>query len=209
MPIVFSRNDGTDSVVAVWKIEESEEELFAMLPVTSSMKLTLDKFRNHSRRIEWLASRVLLYHFTGKIPEVGYKESGQPYIPDFNKSISITHTTGYAAIVASDKPYAGIDIERPLERVLRISERFIHANEKEFIQPDNALNYHTLIWCAKETLFKIIATPNVIFNKELEIFPFAIENEGILNTKVSKGKDDFIYQLFYTATTDYYLVWYY
>ena len=209
MPIVFSRNNGADSVVAVWKIEESEEELFSMLPLTSSMKLTLDKFRNHSRRIEWLASRVLLYHFTGKIPEVKYKESGQPYIPDFNKSISITHTTGYAAIVVSDKPCAGLDIERPLERVLRISERFIHANEKEFIQPDNTLNYHTIIWCAKETLFKIIETPEVIFNKELEIFPFAIENEGILNTKVSKGKDDFIYQLFYTASADYYLVWYY
>ena len=207
MPIVFSRNKGEESVVAVWKIDESEEELSKIIPFTSEMKSTLDRFRNASRRLEWLASRALIYKITGCIPQVEYNESGQPYIPNLNKNISITHTDGYAAIVVGNCQ-TGIDIERPLERILRVSERFIHPNEKKYISSEKAIYYNTLIWCAKETLYKIIAQQGVIFNEELEVLPFSIENEGVLNTEISVGKDT-TYQLFYIRCADYFLVWHY
>ena len=207
MPIVFSRNKGEESVVAVWKIDESEEELSGIIPFTSGMKPSLSKLHNSSRRLEWLASRALLYQITGSVPQVEYNESGQPYIPNLDKNISITHTVGYAAIVVG-KSTTGIDIECPSERILRVSERFIHPNEKIYISPEKAIDYYTLIWCAKETLFKIIAQQGVIFNEELEVFPFTIENEGVLNSKVSIKKD-IMYQLFYITCSDYFLVWHY
>ena len=207
MPIIFSRNNGNESVVAVWKIDESEDELLNFFPFTPEMKLALSKFRNSSRRLEWLASRALIYQITGCIPQVEYNESGQPYIIDFDRNISITHTDGYAAI-ATGKIQPGIDIERPSGRVLRVSERFVHLNEKKYISPDKAIDYYTLIWCAKETLFKTIAHQGVIFNEELEVLPFSIENEGMLNAKVSVEKD-VMYQLFYIRCADYFLVWHY
>ena len=202
MPTVFYINKETENIVSVWKITENEDKLIKMLPYSDKIISEVKKYRNHSKKLEWLASRVLLYKYTGIIPDVKYTETGQPYIQGFNNNISITHTAGYAAVTISESK-AGIDIECPHERIKKIAERFIHPEEFCFIPHDEEVNYFTLIWCAKETLFKMINKTGIIFNKELIIMPFKIENEGILKAKAFQSE----YLLSYIITSDFILVW--
>ena len=207
MALVYFKEKGAENIVAVWKIEESEDELLKMLPVNDEIKSKLKDFNHQKRRLEWLSSRVLLYKFTGFIPIIEYNENGQPYIPGLNKNISISHTEGYAAVAISDSLPAGIDIEIPKERILRVVERFVHPSENNYIPVGKEINYYTLIWCAKETLFKMINRTGIIFNEELQIMPFVIENEGVLKVAVTtESKSE--YFLSYIITPQFHLVWY-
>jgi len=206
MAVVFFNEKRKGNIVAVWKIEESENELLKMLPINDEIDSKLKTFQRQSRKLEWLASRVLLYKFTDFIPLVKYNEIGQPYIPELNKNISISHTINYAAIAISDSSSVGVDIEHPKERILRVAERFIHPEENAYIPHGEEVNYYTLIWCAKETLFKMLNRTGIIFNKELYIKEFNLENEGVLNAiEVYGNKTEYI--LSYIITPQFHLVW--
>ncbi|MDR2929105.1 MAG: 4'-phosphopantetheinyl transferase superfamily protein [Cytophagaceae bacterium] len=206
MPVIFSRKTDSGGVAAVWKIDETEEQLLQMFPCTKQMLLNVQSFRYAPRRLEWMASRALIYKLTQHIPHVIYNENGQPFVAQLNKSISITHTKGFAAIAISQNDIAGIDIEIPQQRILRIAERFLHPDEKLFIPPDKELEYDTLIWCAKEVLYKMIRRQDAVFNADLKVSPFALCHEGILNTE-ELGVRATHYQLNYITDSDYTLVW--
>ena len=221
MAAVFYKKNEAGSVVAVWKIDETEEELMNFLPKNEKIISIVNNFQNKTRKMEWLASRALIYKYTGVVPIVEYSEIGQPYISGLNKNISITHTKGYAAMTATalqkderekgkkgERAKAGVDIEIPNGRILRVSERFINPKERVYIPHGKEIEYCTLIWCAKETLFKMIKRQGIIFNEELIVMPFKIENEGVLHAiDLHEPKSEYI--LSYITTPNFYLVWHY
>ena len=206
MAEIFSIKKNASNIGAVWKIDESEDELTKMLPSDNELFKKIKNIKNHQRKLEWLASRVLLYKHTNTVPIVEYTEIGKPFIFGLSKNISISHTIGYAAIVISESAPAGIDIERQRERILRIGSRFLHADESSFIPSGEEINYYTLIWCAKETLFKMLKRNDIIFNEELKILPFVIENEGVINVKIINNENS-DFKLSYKITPEFHLVW--
>lgn len=209
MPVDYQHINGKGGMVAVWKIEESEDQLTAMLPVNFETKLQLRKFSCKSRRLEWLASRVLLYQITQCIPFVEYNQLGQPFVREINQVISISHTLGYAAVCISSEESAGVDIEYPSERISRLSSRFVNTNEVSFISEVDKSIFHALIWCAKETIYKIAGLPGTNFKRDIEILPFIPKKEGVFFSKLYLNNEERVYQLLYKAETDYYLVWHY
>ncbi|MDE6173035.1 MAG: siderophore biosynthesis protein, partial [Bacteroides sp.] len=50
----------------IWKMDESPDELLAMLPQQESYRHALQRFSAEHRRREWLAVRVLLYALLGE-----------------------------------------------------------------------------------------------------------------------------------------------
>ena len=122
---------------------------------------------------------------------------------------SISHTRGFAAVCISSRVSAGIDIEYPSERISRLETRFVNPQEASFIPADNQAVYHGLIWCAKETLYKMAATPGLIFKDDMLISPFKAENKGAMATKLFLNTEVKEYQLLYKVQPDYYLVWHY
>ena len=206
MPVVLFRGKGDKNIVAVWKIVESEETLLKILPDDEQLTSNLKNYKNQSKRLEWLASRVLLYKFTGKNPLIEYNKYGQPFIRRLSRGISITHTTGYAAISITNSSINGIDIEIPSPRILRVAERFVHPDEFIYIPDNEKINYYTLLWCAKETMFKMLKRTGIIFNEELLIKPFKIENEGVL-TCAELFKREREFNLHYLKTSGFFLVW--
>ncbi|MCL2074045.1 MAG: 4'-phosphopantetheinyl transferase superfamily protein [Marinilabiliaceae bacterium] len=208
MAEIFIKKNNNGSVAAVWKISETFDELIEMIPFSPEMKSKLVNFKNQSRKIEWLVSRILLFNHTGLIPNIEYNEVGQPFIWGFDKKISISHTTGYAAVVISETDFAGIDIEQPKERILRVAQKFINPIETAFVPKNEDINYYTLIWCAKETLFKMLKKREINFIEDLIIFPFIIENKGIIKAKVA-GNPPTEFDLEYIVTPEYHLVWHF
>ena len=101
-----------------------------------------------------------LIHDSNGIPRL---ESGQ--------QLSISHTKNLAGIALGTKPL-GIDIEVFRPKIRRIATRFLHADETFVLNGDQVIEKLTLIWTAKEALYKALNQKGIIFSKQLLVTPF-------------------------------------
>lgn len=99
---VFKQYTESSYKWGIWKASESLEELLALLPHKEKYEEGIGKFTAVSRKLEWLAVRVLLYTMLGEEKEIHYYSNGGPYLADGSFSISISHTKGYVAVLLSE-----------------------------------------------------------------------------------------------------------
>lgn len=78
----------------------------------------------------------------------------EPYLVPADYEISITHSFPFAAIAVS-KNKIGIDMEKFNTKIQRIEHKFVKEEETNFFHPDEAVEYLTVIWSVKESLYKI------------------------------------------------------
>ncbi len=209
MPVEFQKQNADNSLVAVWRITETEDELTDIIPFNKEMEYMLTKLTCPNRKLQWLASRALLYQIGSCVPHVQYTKTGQPYVSQSERSISISHTKGFASVAISSKVTAGVDIEYPSERISRLSFKYLHSSEELFIEENKSSIYHALIWCAKETIFKMSARPGIIFKEDIKVLPFTPEPEGDFSVMFDSKNQVNKHRLLYKVTNDYYLVWHY
>lgn len=207
MPLFLTQ---TAPLVGVWKIEESEDELLALLDAPDTYRPLLARWQSPARRQEWLACRVLLKTLAGRELRVAYRDSGAPYLPGEPWQVSFSHTRGYAAVLLQTAPAAGIDIEYRSQRVYKIRRRFL-SPEEEFPspgQPSRAETDHLLIsWCAKETLFKMLDEKEVDFIRHLHLLPFPLGREGYLDAYETRTPRRAFFRLAYRVFPDFILTW--
>lgn len=93
-----------------------------------------------------------------------YNSYGAPELSN-NKAFSLSHSNDFLAIITSENT-AAIDIEKISSKAFRVQSKFLHEEEFSLVQ-----NYEdaTVLWCAKECLFKIHQKGNLIFSKDLRI----------------------------------------
>jgi 4'-phosphopantetheinyl transferase EntD len=207
MPQIFRKDLPNGGIVAVWKITESTDELFNNLQLQNEELVKVNNFRLDKRKQEFLAVRCLLKLLLNHDAKINYLPSGKPVLTNSSYYISISHTRGHAAVALSKSPFSGIDIEYPSERVTRVYQRFVSKKEQLFIPEKRKLDYYTLLWCLKETMFKLFDDSNIIFNQHFLCHPFVLENEGAINA--SFVKENIIEKKYhYIVTPDYYLVYY-
>ncbi len=164
---------------AVWKMEESPDELLAMLPRRTFYEEEAETFRSGQRRLEWLSTRVLLFAMLGEEKRISYNPDGKPYLPGERLSISISHTLGYAAVlIGRQGQRVGVDIEHFADRIRRISAKYMRPDELPAPYQGTDLWSLLLHWSAKEVMFKCMSTPEVDFREHLRIFPFEVAEQG-------------------------------
>lgn len=165
---------------AVWKVDETIEQLLALLPHNDTYRQDMERFRASGRRLEWLAVRVLLHALLGEEKIIRYRADGKPYLSDRSYSLSISHTQGYAAVIVGQPGQeVGIDIERYGKRVHKIAPKFMRPDEyAETYQGTDTWGL-LLHWSAKETMFKCLNTEEVDFREHLQVLPFQIEESGV------------------------------
>jgi 4'-phosphopantetheinyl transferase len=186
MPIVQRTNLNQNTVLAVWKITETREELYAQ----KGNRIT-DSGKNLHDNIHWLASRVLLQELFDDVSIELLKDelnkpalliNGQPF------AVSITHSYAYAAVMVSSGQAVAIDLEKIDTRVNRVARKFIRPDEDfdKLGVARNSLNltpdeqttlYYTIIWSAKETLYKYYSKKELDFLANLRIAPFVIQSD--------------------------------
>lgn len=180
MPL-FRQWKERDAVWGIWQVTETPDELRSVLTASLPYDDDLSRMRAESRRLEYLAVRVLLKTIVGAERLVGHLPSGKPYLADDSRHISISHTRGYVAVGLHPSAEVGIDIEQTGERVRRVSSRFVRPDEcpdLESLSSDEQLYQLLLHWSAKETLFKVMGCSDVDFLDHLRIFPFVLGSEG-------------------------------
>lgn len=121
------------------------------------------KINNNNRKREWLSVRYWIKELVGQC-QIKYSESGKPYIDDSLKNISISHSGEKIAFIISNTNFVSIDIEKYNGRALKVRDKFVREDEVLMnSQTWDQTKYYTLIWSAKEVLFKYLDKRNVDF----------------------------------------------
>ena len=60
MPLKFIKKINDDSSWALWEIQEEIGNFFLLLDLMQEEKASLDIISNHYKKLEWLATRVVL-----------------------------------------------------------------------------------------------------------------------------------------------------
>jgi len=188
--------------MGIWRLEESREELSALLNNKAWLQDILS-IKSEARRLEKLAVRVLLKELTGSANDICYLETGRPYIKDGSYNISISHTKGYVAVVLDKNYRVGIDIEQISDRVKRVRSKFV--SDKEYIDPDKELIHLLLNWSAKESVYKLFDIPGIELKEEVIISRFKPEKEGVFTADIIRT--DQRVDVFYMTTSDFVLTY--
>ncbi len=171
MPLLSINEVCTGVRLGLWRMDEEPEELLSGFPHLRLMNIP---YKNTGRRKEFLSVRALLLTMTGDAAlRIDHTESGRPVVEGWK--ISISHTKGYAALMLSRSKDVGVDIEYRSERIAKIASHYIRPDEKvvgydssAVETPEQAPSAETLeqmlvLWCAKETVYKLYSDDNLAF----------------------------------------------
>jgi len=149
MPLSFIKQLDSGATLGLWELSEPLAELESALQSVIGTA-AYEKLNHELRKREWLGARVLMKAMDLST-ELSYTEHGKPFYPRGPK-ISLTHSRDYIAIITHPKNEVGIDVQEIVEKVARIKHKF--CNEKELSWAKSKEDF-TLIWSAKEAVFKI------------------------------------------------------
>ncbi len=196
-----------DTIIGVWRIEETIRAMARMVYLDSFDKKKYRSFKSTSRKLEFLSVRVLLAELLGKDARIVYNKYNKPFLKDGSRFISITHSHNLTAIICSKSERVGIDLEIMRTNIGRISFKFI--NKREVITKNNLFRkYHLYIhWCAKEALYKICDKEGISIKNSITIEPFEVKTSGTINGRVVTKKLDELFELYYCKFDNYTLVW--
>ena len=194
-----------DLLVGVWKVDETVEQLCSMFHYFAIYEEGFKRFSAEKRRQEWLAVRVLLKELCGEEKEIGYHPSGKPYLLDGSACVSFSHTHGYVAVALHPDAEVGIDIEQYGTRVQRVASRFIRDDERVSIAAGDEVYALLLHWSAKETMYKMMEDEGVDFIDHLRIFPFTLQESGILEAQEYRSSKAQKFRIHYETHPDYVL----
>ena len=176
MPQYLTQEIDKVGLFSVWKLTETEEELLAMRALSERELSQLGKLKNERRRIEFLASRILLQQLLNRNIEVDYLSNGKPMLitPDYHFSLS--HSKDFVAVIVSRDKEVGIDIEKMRDNMERLKEKFLSEQELKAINPSDSLLLH-LFWGAKESMYKMYSSFQPLFTEHLFVENINLETQ--------------------------------
>ena len=177
MPVFFQHQINEYTRLGVWKIEETEDFFKGNVPQHREVT-------HPHKRLQHLAGRFLLQYLFPDFPYelIQIADTRKPYLPDERYHFSISHCGDYAAAIVSSKNRVGVDVEEPVGKILNIQNKFLSSKEREqFLGelkfPDFRLP--TLLWSAKESVFKWYGVGGVDFRQHIQLFNLQDEKRTI------------------------------
>jgi 4'-phosphopantetheinyl transferase len=188
MPVYLQKQFDEDTFLAIWNISEHKDELLELI----DEHIYDEHSDTRKGNLHWLASRALIRHlFKGHVIGVIKDEFNKPSLTVDGKPyfISITHSYQYAAVIVSKTRPVGIDMERMDERIQRVKHKFTRDDEFVFLKLEKENEMLTVIWSAKETLYKFYGKKELDFKLHLKIEPFVALQSVFELTGIIEKKD--------------------
>jgi 4'-phosphopantetheinyl transferase EntD len=200
MPLFYQHNINEDTKLGIWQIEEPESFFLEKVPLKRDVT-------HPFKRRQHLAGRYLLSYLFPDFPveEIRIADTRQPFLTDDQYHFSISHCGAFAAAVVSSSNRVGVDIELISPRINVVAEKFLSEGELQFFNEDYRLfleewglrgrveqEFLTLIWSAKEALFKWYGRGELDFKRHMQLtgniridgdwikLPFAFEKEDFI-----------------------------
>jgi 4'-phosphopantetheinyl transferase len=176
MPLHKTINFDISTQIFVWKITESYEQLFNEVALKDSNLRRLGGMKSQLHQRGFLSVRELLQEAGYNDFDLYYDDFGKPHLKD-GKHISITHSYQFSAIIVSNQS-VGIDIELQREKIIKIASKF-NDDDHRFLKKDKKEDYIrklTVIWGAKESIFKIRNERGISFKEHIKVRAFEMED---------------------------------
>ena len=210
MPIVYQKNIDEHTSLAVWKIEETEEQLLSGLQLKQHELDVIDSLSNGKRALHWLSTRLLLRTMlnTSEYIDCQMDDHGKPYLVNTDTQISLSHSYDYAAVIISKDKKVGIDIELIKHKIKSIKHKFLSDVELAQKQIGDNTNGLYVSWCAKEAIYKWNGRKGLEFKQHIHIKPFKLKDEGTLQALVELPEGTKALDVNYFKTKDGYMLGY-
>jgi phosphopantetheinyl transferase len=183
VPIFFQQQINENTRLGVWKIEETEEFFKGNVPQHRDVT-------HPHKRLQHLAGRFLLQYLFPDFPYelIQIADTRKPFLPAAQYHFSISHCGDYAAAIVSKESRVGIDVEIPVDKIEKIMYKFLSAKELDRFnlvagagKIIGVENYYesTILWSAKEAVFKWYGNGGVDFRKQIQLLSRNEEKETI------------------------------
>jgi 4'-phosphopantetheinyl transferase EntD len=175
MPLYKTLNPNSQTIVKIWKITESYDQLIEPLTLKPNSLERVLGMKSELHQRGFLSVRHLLRSFGYTDLDLYYDSNGKPHLKD-GKYISITHSFIFSAVIISDNE-VGIDIEKQREKIAIIAHKFVDY-EFDYLEKtsEDYIKKLTVIWGIKESLYKLFATPGMLFREHFFVIPFMLED---------------------------------
>ena len=177
MPLYKRINITSFTKILIWKIDETLEEISEGIQLTDSCQQRVNSMKSEIHQKGFLSVRHLLKEIGYTDADLIYDEFGKPHLKD-GTYISITHSFTFSAIIVSERNPVGIDIEMQRDKIVKIAHKFTPIEEYKTIANHNALvSKLTIVWGAKESLYKIYGKKKLLFLHHIYIEDFKFSDE--------------------------------
>lgn len=175
MPLHKTIEINSSTRLLVWKIEESLEELLRGINLTNNNQKRMQEMKSELHQKAFVAVRQLFKKVGYQDEDVIYDMYGKPHLID-GKFISISHSFHYCGLIISDENPVGIDIEKKREKIIKIAHKFTPIDAYKGMSTENLVKKLTVVWGAKESLYKIYGKKKLLFKDHIYINNFEFED---------------------------------
>ncbi|WP_440879874.1 4'-phosphopantetheinyl transferase family protein [Tenacibaculum sp. C7A-26P2] len=208
MPLYKTVIVNKNTKVLIWKIEESIDDLSCRFSLTEKSKKKLMNMKSEIHQRGFLSIRCLLELEGYSDQDLSYDIFGKPHLRD-GKFISITHSFIFSGIIISSEIPVGIDIEKRRDKILKIAHKFTPIEAYKSIANHDALvSKLTIVWGAKESLYKIYGKKKLLFLNHMYIEDFSFETNHTIGKILYDGKTS-DYRVFFLEIEDFTCVYAY
>ena len=176
MPLYKTISPNIQTCVKIWKISESYNDLLEPLNLKQESLSRVLSMKSELHQRGFLSVRHLLREFGYTDQDLFYDDKGKPHLKD-GKQISITHSFNFSGVIIGDTEI-GIDIEMQRDKIAVIAHKFVDyefnyldKTAKEYIQK------LTVVWCIKESLYKLYGTRGLSFKQHCLVIPFNLDDK--------------------------------
>jgi len=177
MPIVYQHNINEGTKLAVWHITEPDSFFLKKVPLKKDVS-------HPHKRLQHLAGRYLLPALFNDFPleEILIADTRKPFLENEQYHFSISHCGDYAAAIVSNSERVGIDIELVTAKIERVKHKFVNEDEMLFLNDEYKafleqfemkekieMEFLTMLWSAKETIFKWYGDGQMDFKKHMQL----------------------------------------
>lgn len=186
MPAVKLEKINNNSFWCLWEITESLEQMLRNTILSDEGKAEIEKIHHPTAKVESLSSRRCIQQIANEIGmdyQGVYKdEFDKPHLVNSKFHISLSHSYPYAAGILHKKLPAGIDIEKPKEKLLKVSQRFLCRDEWLYAGDD--LKKLCVYWTGKEAIYKLNGRKGLSFQKNIFIHPFQLRRRDVIKSEL-------------------------
>jgi len=188
MPIFFQQQINESTRLGIWKIEEAEDFFKRNVPVHRNVT-------HPHKRLQHLAGRFLLQFLFPDFPYelIQIADTRKPYLPDEQFHFSISHCGDFAAAIVSRTRRVGVDVEEPVEKILAIRNKFLSDKEKAewpVVNNEAGMQQVTLLWSAKEAVFKWYGDGGVDFRNHIHLYNLQKDDRQTMDCFFTKTKSE-------------------
>jgi len=206
MPLYKKIEFNPATTIYVWKITEPLEQLFQEVSLNPKCQSRIQGMKSELHQRGFLSVRKLLNEAGYTDFDLYYDEFGKPHLQD-GKHISITHSYQFSSIIISDG-IVGIDIELQREKIIRIADKFCDS-EFEYLDREKTAEYIkklTVIWGAKEAIFKIRNEKGISFKDHIAVDEFDL-NQTQATTNLHFGGLHKVFNIYFEELEGFTLVY--